>query len=332
MVRWIRLIAFAVALLLVVTVAAVALAGVGPPSVTDLQRQAGLIDKQVLRVGVSGDIPRISQRQPGGSYTGFDVDMAFLVAKTLGFEPRRVEFYEVTPENRSKMIGRRHGDTKYTRLDLVIAGYSITKTRIAEGVVFAGPYLHTEPTVLTRRDHDPVQSLPDLGRNHDRVCVPGTSTSAELVARKSGAIAEERQYNHECVDGLLAGHFDAVVTDAAILAGFAAARPGLLKLDNIPTDESEEEWWGVGIGQDRTGHDPRIQALQKLVLLALYDALGGREWQEAFERNLGDLPDKLWLAPGREPQIVAHDSQPEPLWTVRVRRWPWESGDTEQVR
>lgn len=330
-IRWIRLCAFAVALLLVVAVGAVVLADAGPPSVAQLQRQAGLVDKQVLRIGISGDIPRISERQGGDSYTGFDVDVAYLVARQLGFVPGQVEFYRVTPENRPKMIGRRDGDTTYTQLDLVIAGYSITDERIADGVVFAGPYLRTEPTVLTRMDHDPVESLSDLGRDpREHVCVPGTSTSAALLAEESGALAEERQYNSECVDGLLAGDFDAVFTDAAILAGFAAEHPGKLKLNNFPDDQPE--WWGVGIGQDRTGHDTRIQAMRKLVLLALHDALAGREWRDAFERNLGDLPDKLWVDPGREPQIVAHATQPEPWWTVEVRRWPWENGAAGQVR
>lgn len=83
-----------------------------------------------------------------------------------------------------------------------------------------------------------------------------------------------------------------------------------------------DERWGIGLGQDFTGKDKRIQARRQLVLLALDDMLttpGQEAWHRAFEQ----LPPSD-QTPGADIQVVADERQPVPWGLLPVRRWPWE--------
>jgi glutamate transport system substrate-binding protein len=154
-----------------------------------------------------------------------------------------------------------------------------------------------------------------------KVCTHGTTTSREYLRRETTAQVVLRALNSECVQLLRAGEVDAAVTDAAILAGFQATYPGELRMNNIAS--TDDEHWGIGLGQDFTGHDAKIQARRKLVLLALNDLLtapGQDSWKDAFDL----LPPTMQATPGTDVQVVADDQQPTPWDVPEVRRWPWE--------
>ena len=116
----------------------------------------------------------------------------------------------------------RDGD-HFVTVDLVISTFSITEEREKMPLVsFSAPYLRTEQSVVTRKDHSPVQALEDLrGKN---VCTLGTSTSQNAAAR-AGANVFGKNHLSDCVNDLLNGAYDAATTDAAMLAGFVAAHP-----------------------------------------------------------------------------------------------------------
>jgi glutamate transport system substrate-binding protein len=85
------------------------------------------------------------------------------VAAWLGVRSADIEFDRVLPEDRERMLGRSFVTGKTVHVDLVVAAFSITPERTDEHkVVFAGPYLNTETTVLTRIDHPKVESLAGL--------------------------------------------------------------------------------------------------------------------------------------------------------------------------
>lgn len=337
--RWsgpnLRLLAFVTLIVLTIGVGVTLLRSSQDPTVGELRSAAEWDQLRTLRVGVSGDVPNVSEWHANGTYTGFDVDMAYLVADWLGVPRPNVSFYEVTPENRHRMVGVEHGKSVFVMLDLVVAAYSMTTDRERdEHVVFAGPYLRTETTVMTRSQPGAslIESLSALGRplapggRPRRVCVPGTSTSAEYVRQAAPAAQITlMQRNSECVRQLRAGTEDAAVTDAVILGGFAARYPSELKLNNIAS--TDDEFWGIGVGIDRTGNDRRVQARRQLVLLALHDlrsSTGRNGWEEAFERYLRPLQETVKPAPGEYPQLIAEDRQPTPEGLQPVRRWPWD--------
>jgi glutamate transport system substrate-binding protein len=305
----VRLAVILAVLVVVLAVGVVVVMVAGPPSEDNLLEQAGLIGKHELLVGVRDDQPGVALRDPRtGVFTGFDIDIAYLLASDLGFRPNEVRFLPIQAEDRMRMRARDPRSGGYVTVDLVLAAYSITPAREAEGARFSEAYLRTEQSVVTRRGHPPVRALSDL--HAEKVCTLGTSTSLDALHRAGVPAARLENQDSACVAGVLEHRYDAVTTDAAILAGFVHQHPGELVHHDIGLDT--EENWGVNVGSN--------EALRTLVNLSLYRSWhdpGDRRWEDAFDRNLRveqpDSPD----------QDVAVDQQP-PLGKPAVRQWPWQ--------
>jgi glutamate transport system substrate-binding protein len=301
----------------VAVVAVLALAGAvivafvvkkGPPSEQELLERAHLTDKLELRIGVKDDVPGVALRDKGtGQYSGFDIDIAYMVASDLGFRRSQVSFYPIEPEDRSKMQAR-DGD-HFITVDLVVSTYSITEEREKlPRVTFSAPYLLTEQSVVTLKGHSTVQSLEDLrGKS---VCTLGTSTS-QSAAAKAGAVVSGKNRLSECITGVWDKTYDAATTDAAMLAGFVAADPQQ-RLQHHDIGLEAVEAWGINTGGN--------EDLRTLVNLSLYRSLhnpNDTRWEDAFERNLrAEQPVNL-------PQEIAEDSQPD-VPPVKIRQWPWD--------
>jgi glutamate transport system substrate-binding protein len=305
-----RLIAVAVALVLAFAITFVVVVMSGPPTVADLRTEAGLDKKQQLLIGVKDDQPGVAFRNPDGSWTGFDIDIAYMIAEDLSFRRTEVRFLAIESEDRARMQAT---DTDGNRLgvDLVIASYSITPEREAvAGVSFSASYLSIEQSVVTRTDHAPVSTLEDLRRT--RVCSLATATS-ETAAVKAGAIVISRKKISECFTALDDKEVEAISTDAAILGGYKARFPD--KYDHYDIGLEAAEAWGVNVGEN--------DALRTLVNLSLYHSREDPDddrWEEAYRNNLRvEIPVNL-------PAPIAVDSQPRipPEMQPKVRQWPWE--------
>jgi glutamate transport system substrate-binding protein len=303
----VRLVAWLVAVLLVV--------GAGlyfwwqqVPSEDDLREQAGLKGKAQLFVGVADDNPGVALKDPKtGSYTGFDIDIAYLIAADLGFRPNEVRFLTIENEDRNRM---RAADEQghFLTVDLVISTYSITEERERErSVSFSAPYLDTEQSVMTLKGVPAVQDMSDLAGK--TVCTITTSTSRNPASDAGAKVVGKRRIS-ECLPGLRNHELDAVTTDAAILAGYVALEPEVFQHHDIGLAVPEE--WGVNTG----GNDN----LTKLVNLSLYRSHNDPEdkrWEDAYDRNLRAEERASF------PQPVANDKQPD-VDEVEVRQWPWE--------
>lgn len=306
-----------IALVLAAVVVGVSIAWVsGPPTEAELREKAGLLNKERLLIGVKEDTPGIALRKPGESgFTGFDIDIAYMIAADLGFRPDQVEFLSIETEDRARMQAR-DTDGAFVKVDLVVATFSVTPERKADpSVGFSTPYLYTEQSVVTRADY-PDENVSSLGQlEGKRVCSLGTSTSlVELKnAIKVDPIAE--LLISRCVDRLADGlaanrAADAVTTDAALLAGFVAEPERKLRHHDIALEKTE--MWAVNAGSNG--------ALRTLVDLALYRSYadpGNKGWEEAYEKHIRPL---LAANPGVD---VAQARQPCAL-PPDVRRWPWE--------
>jgi len=301
-----RLVAVAVALVLAIGIAFVVVVLTGPPSVDDLRVQAGLDGKRELLIGVKDDQPGVAEFADG-TWRGFDIEIAYLIAEDLGFRRSEIRFLSIESEDRARMQAT-DSDGKRVAVDMVIASYSITPAReAAAGVTFSAPYLYTEQSVVTRSDHDAVSTLQDLrGR---KVCSLAASTS-ESAAESAGMLVSSRKKISECFTALDRGDFDAVTTDAAILAGYKARYPAKYKHWDIGLDTTEA--WGVNVGEN--------PALLQLVNLALYRSREDPEddrWEEAFDRNF-TVEEQI-----NRPAPIAVDQQPA-VEEPDVRQWPWE--------
>jgi glutamate transport system substrate-binding protein len=306
--RGIRLFALLVALVVAGIVVVVTIQNLGPPSRQDLLEQAGLVGKRELLIGVKDDIPGVSQfDRKTQEFRGFEIEVAYMIAADLGYRRSEVRFLAIETEDRARMQARDRGGA-FVTVDLVIATYSITEERKKQpGVSFSAPYLRTEQSVMTRADHPRVEALTDL--KDEQVCTTSTSTSGG-AARQAGLVLTSKNRISECADGLRAGTFAAVTSDAAILAGFVAQAPDLFRLHDIGLDTDER--WGVNTG----GND----ALRELVDLSLYHSLHDPQdhrWEDAFDRYL--RPEQV----AAQLQQVAVTEQPD-VPKVTVREWPWD--------
>lgn len=235
---------------------------------------------ETIKIGIKYDQPGLGLKEPDGSFSGFDVDVATYVAKELGYEPNQIEFVETKSADRENALAR--GDVK-----LIAATYSITDER-KEKVDFAGPYLLAHQDLLVKADSTIAKGTDLNGKN---LCSVTGSTSASNVKESIAPEANLREnagYS-ECIAGLQSGAVDAVTTDNSILAGFAAQDKykGQFKLAGL---ELSNENYGVGVkkGDTTTVNDVNA-ALEKMV--------SDGSWQEAVDTNFGPANYKNEPAP-----------------------------------
>ncbi|WP_367129313.1 glutamate ABC transporter substrate-binding protein [Saccharothrix sp. HUAS TT1] len=230
-----------------------------------------------LTIGIRFDQPGLGLRRADGRHVGFDVDVARYIAADLGVEEEDITWREARPADREALI-------EDDSVDFVVAAYSITDER-RKRVAFAGPYFETGQSLLVRFTDTGITG-PDVLEGRGLCSVKG-STSAQKVRdafARGVRLIEYGDYS-DCVTALLVGKVDAVTTDEAILAGYVAANPELLKLVGEPFTA---ERYGVGLARDDTTGRAAVDA-------ALEKMIRSGEWRAALERNLGgsgmDLPD-----------------------------------------
>ena len=219
-------------------------------------------------IGVSGTHPGLSAERADGTFSGFDVDLASYVARKLGWSERQVTFRAIPDGDREQALST-------GEVDMVVSAYTITTGR-AKVVDFAGPYFVAGQDLLVARTSTiggprslggktvcGVRGSADLARVQD----PGFSRTAVL----KGADDIDA-----CVDLLLAGRVDAVTTDDAVLAGFAAKHPKKLRLVGSPFST---DYYGIGLPHG----SPDVAVVNSILQRAIDDG----SWQAAFDRHLG---------------------------------------------
>ncbi|GAA4544297.1 glutamate ABC transporter substrate-binding protein [Streptomyces collinus] len=233
-----------------------------------------------IKIGIKYDQPGLGLKEPDGSFSGFDVDVATYVAKELGYEPDQIEWVETKSADRENALSR--GDVK-----MIAATYSITDERKAK-VDFAGPYLLAHQDLLVKSDSD-IKEGTDL--NGKKLCSVTGSTSAQNVKNDIAPKAQLQELGgySECIAGLQSGALDAVTTDDAILAGFAAQDQykGQFKLTGL---KLSNENYGIGVKKGDTETLNKINdALEKMV--------SEKAWDKAVKDNFGPANYKNEEAP-----------------------------------
>ncbi|GGO90180.1 glutamate ABC transporter substrate-binding protein [Wenjunlia tyrosinilytica] len=221
-----------------------------------------------ITIGTKADQPGLSYVDPAtGKRSGFDIEIARMIAADLGFDNDHIRWKSVPTGDRETEIAN-------GGVDLYVGTYTINDAR-KKVVAFAGPYYIAGQDLLVRRNSDinGPQSL--RGR---RVCSAVGSTSLERVKTEYGVTdADGRQGYQVCVKDLLAGKVDAVTTDDAILTGYLAEAPGKMRLVGIPFTE---EPYGVGLMKG----DHVLRAAVNAALEA--HEING-DWQQAYDATLG---------------------------------------------
>jgi glutamate transport system substrate-binding protein len=226
-------------------------------------------DQNKIVVGTKFDQPGLGLKNPDGTMSGFDVDVATYVAKELGYTPDQIEWKESPSAQRETLI--QNGQVKY-----IVATYSITDSR-KEKVSFAGPYLVTGQSLLVRADNTDIVGADSL-QNNKKLCSVSGSTPAQRIKDKySGVQLQQYDTYSACIEALKNGAIDAVTTDETILAGYAAQNPGAFKIVGKPFSE---ERYGIGLKKDDTELCNKISdAVKKME--------EDGSWKAAWDKNLG---------------------------------------------
>ncbi|MEU4218649.1 transporter substrate-binding domain-containing protein [Actinoplanes sp. NPDC026623] len=308
-----RLTAVGVVLILALGFFWVRLFHIGPPSVEDLRRAAGVDEWKTLPIGVKDDQPGIAERDPAtGDWRGFDIDIAYMIAEDLGFRRDEVEFYGIESEDRARMEAT-DLKGKPVQVKMVIASFSITKDREdMPNVMFTQSYLHTEQSVITLKGHGKVASLEEF--KGKTVCTLSSSTSA-LAAAKSGARLTRRNRVSECFELLDNEKVEAITTDAAILGGYKYRYPD--KYDHWDLGLENTEAWGVSVGANEALRD-----LANLTLYRSFEDPKDARWEKAYVANI--LPETAANKTVDGKRVpLARPQQPDTT-RPRVRELPWE--------
>ena len=225
-------------------------------------------DKEKVTIGIKFDQPGLGLKNPDGTYSGFDVDVATYVAQQLGYGPDKIEWKEAVSAQRENLIDN-------NQVDYVVATYSITDER-KKRVDFAGPYLVTGQSLLVQAGNNDITSKDSL--EGKILCSVKGSTPAQKIKDEFPTVQLQEYPNYSaCVEALKTGKVAAVTTDEVILAGYAAQSPGAFKL--VGGTFSEENY-GIGLKKGDTELLNKINdALKKM------EADGA--WAAAFEKNLG---------------------------------------------
>jgi glutamate transport system substrate-binding protein len=233
-------------------------------------------------IGVKEDQPGLGFKDATtGEYSGFDIEMARMVAAGLGFGPDQIDYKPIPSAAREDSISR--GDVDY-----YVGTYTINDKR-KQLISFAGPYFQAGQSILVRADETAITGPQTL--KGKKVCSASGSTPIQRV-RDQGLTEPENivefQTYTQCVDQLLTNQVDAVTTDDAILAGYASQQPDELKLVGEPFSE---EPYGIGLNKDDTALRDKINDL-------LEAAKNDGTWQKIYDGTLG-----LSGSPASAPQL-----------------------------
>lgn len=198
---------------------------------------AKLAEAGTIRVGTKFDQPLFGQQGLDGQLSGFDPEIARIIAGALGIAPDKIQFVEAPSAQREELI-------KTDKVDMVIATYTINDKR-REQISFAGPYYQAGQTLMVKSDNTEITGPQSLRPTGARVCsVQGSASSDNILEYIDPAQQTLFDVYSKCADALRTGQVDAVTTDNTILLGFVSDSDGQFKLVG---DQFTEEPYGIGI-------------------------------------------------------------------------------------
>ncbi|MET0236311.1 MAG: glutamate ABC transporter substrate-binding protein [Kibdelosporangium sp.] len=222
-------------------------------------------------IGVKEDQPGLGYKDPTtGKFSGFDIEIAKLVAAKLGFPEDKVEYKVVQSAGREAAIA--NGDVDY-----YVGTYTINAKR-KEQISFAGPYFTAGQDLLVRKDDTAITSKDAL--KGKKVCSISGSTPIQKVKSENltepANIVELQSYS-QCVTQLEQKAVDAVTTDDAILKGYAAREPEKFK---VVGKTFSSEPYGIGLPKADTAFKTKVTEI-------LQTALDDGTWQSIYDSTLG---------------------------------------------
>lgn len=210
----------AAALLLALAAASLMAAPVFADQLEDI-REAGEI-----RVGVEGTFAPFTYHGEDGALTGFDVEVAQILAEKLGV---KASFTESDWDSLLAAVDS-------GRLDTVINDVGITEKR-QEKYDFSDPYFYSPRQITVAADNEDITSLDDL--DGKKVATTITNSFVETL-EELGATVVPISTSEEAASLVTSGRADFCLFDPAVMGAYLAAHPEAeLKVAFIIPDTDE---------------------------------------------------------------------------------------------
>lgn len=209
----------------------------GFTDVTSKSRFDVILSRGTLKVGTTGDYKPYSFKDlKSGAFKGFDIDLAYDLAKALGVE---VEFIETSWPTLAE-------DLKNDRFDIAMGGISVTLERQKTGL-FSKPYLNDGKSPISRcAERHRYVTIEDIDRANVKVIVnPGGTNEKFVVTHLKHAQILVWKDNTTIFDQIVEGKADVMITDASETMYQQKLHPGILCAVNPerPFNNFEKAYW-----------------------------------------------------------------------------------------
>ena len=227
--------------------------------------------KGKIRIGaLDRDLP-LAARDPSGSYSGFEVDLARELAKAV-FGPQRdidsvIEWVSV---DRSTAVSALTSQ----QADVVIARLTATEERTAV-IDLTDPYFVTGERIVVSSTTDELKELGDLDTR--TVCSQrGSGVADHVDAANPAARTLELDTYASCVGALKAGQVDGLGADEALLWTLMRENPDTRLVGGSLTTER----YAIGVKKDTSDRQGFLPFLNTWLAALIRDGTWGRLYSQ----------------------------------------------------
>jgi polar amino acid transport system substrate-binding protein len=181
-------------------------------SVARADKLADILQRGTVRIIVFSDVPPFGSLNASRELEGFDIDLARMVAQSLGV---KLELVQASAANRIPYL-------LTDRADMNIAAMSVTAER-ARQVMYSAPYADTSLAVFGPKSAN-VKSPADLGKLKISVA-KGTTEDITLTAAAPGATIMRTEDNATAVQTYLSGQSDLLAANSVVVVELAKQNP-----------------------------------------------------------------------------------------------------------
>lgn len=186
--------------------------GLMAPAIAEADKLADILERGTVRIIVFADVPPFGSQNAARELEGFDIDLAGMVADSLGVT---LELVQATAANRIPYL-------LTDRADMNIAAMSVTAER-ARQVMYSAPYADTSLAVFGPASAA-IGSAADLGSLRTSVA-KGTTEDLVLSAAAPDADIMRTEDNATAVQAYLSGQADLLAANSVVVAELAKQNP-----------------------------------------------------------------------------------------------------------
>lgn len=186
-----------------------------------------IIQKDKMVVGLSFDSKPFGFKDSDGQVKGMEADLAREIAKRILGSESKVEFKNVSSQDRVKAVTS--GD-----VDMVISTMTITRQR-KKVVDFSTPYFIAGQVIGVRKDSK-INSLDDL-INKKVIVILGTTGEKNIKRFAPNALIQGYVNNSDAINAFKSIPDSAITTDDSLLQGLVMGNSGYMLLPKRLTKE-----------------------------------------------------------------------------------------------